>query len=64
MAFWCDNRLRANEKMMVLNDTGLYEMLDKEDHTKKGKRLVVPKNEKDIFDAIGMKFVEPKDRER
>ncbi len=49
---------------MVLNDTGLYEMLDKEDHTKKGKRLVVPKNEKDIFDAIGMKFVEPKDRAR
>ena len=37
--------------------------MDEDDHTKKSKNVVVePKCEKDIFDVIGMEFVEPKDR--
>ena len=55
-------RIKANEKHMILNETGVYEMLDEDDHSKKGKRVVVPTSEKDIFDCLGMDYIEPKDR--
>eukprot|EP00490_Sorites_sp_Unknown_P020988 CAMPEP_0114664012 /NCGR_PEP_ID=MMETSP0191-20121206/28015_1 /TAXON_ID=126664 /ORGANISM="Sorites sp." /LENGTH=55 /DNA_ID=CAMNT_0001904995 /DNA_START=213 /DNA_END=380 /DNA_ORIENTATION=+ len=52
----------ANEKEMILTDTGVYQMLDEDDHSKKGKRLCMPTSEKDIFDCIGMEYVEPSHR--
>ena len=55
-------RIKANEKELILNETGVYEMLDADDHSKKGKRVIVPTSEQDIFECLGMEYIEPEDR--
>merc|ERR1712154_179564 len=61
--FNVEMRLIANQKHLILNENGVYTMLDEDDHTKKSKDPVVqPKCEKDIFDALGMEYVEPEKR--
>jgi len=55
-------RVKANEKGLILNEMGVFQMLDEKDKTKKGNRVVIPKCEKDIFDALGMEYVPPENR--
>merc|ERR1712228_912771 len=58
-----DMRLRANKQSMIFNENGLFALLDPDDHSKKGDSILKqPKSENDIFDAIGMEYVEPENR--
>merc|ERR1719474_710625 len=53
-------RVKANEKHLILNENGLFKMLDEDDHSKKSKEPVItPQSEKDIFDAIGIDYIAP-----
>ena len=61
--FNVEMRIKANEKQLILNENGVYKMLDEDDHSKKSKDPVIePKCEKDIFDVIGMDYVKPTER--
>jgi len=57
-------RKKAHEKNLILNEDGVYRMTDPDNDRslKSAKPVIEPKSEQEIFDVIGMSYVEPKNR--